>query len=274
MSIAACPVPTPVVAPSADPGIIVLKFGGTSLGGARRVRRAAERVRLLRNAGHAVVVVVSAAGDTTDRILERVASVAGPDDGGAALWRERDRALATGEDLSAAVLAAALLTVGVRAVSLRGGEAGIVATGDHGAGSPTLLHGARLRAILASGVVPVIAGFQAEREDGETVTLGRGGSDLSAVFLAGELGAAECQIVTDVDGVYTADPRLDPSATRYQALSHSGLLALTSAGAVVVHAEAARRAAVSRIALRIFHHRAPFHRPDGTVVSTATGSYQ
>lgn len=271
MPTATCPSPPPDALPAATPGTLVLKFGGTSLASAGRVRRAAERVRRLHQAGHPVVVVVSAAGHTTDLILYRTTAVFGEPNGHDALGRERDRALATGEDLSAALLAGALLALGVEATSLRGGEAGIVATGEHGAGSPTVLNSSRLESLLAARRVPVVSGFQAQRPDGETVTLGRGGSDLSAVFLAVGLAAAECQIVTDVDGVHTADPRLDSSATRYETLSHGGLLALTTAGSEVVHPDAAQRAAAAGLSLRVYHHEAPFARPGGTVVTAEQG---
>jgi len=162
--------------------LIVIKFGGTSLGTASRVRRAARRVRAHVRAGDRVIAVVSAAGHTTDRILARLHAVDGE-----ARTREYDRALATGEDLSAALFAAALEAIGVRARSLRGGEAGIVAHGEHGAATLDTLDATPLRTLLAQDVVPVVAGFQAIRADGETVTIGRNGSDATAVFLAGKL---------------------------------------------------------------------------------------
>lgn len=219
---------------------IVLKFGGTSLGTPQRVRRAAKRVRRHVRAGSAVVVVVSAAGRRTDRILRWLHAV-GPE-GDPRTAREVDRALATGEDLSAATLAAALLALGVPAVSLRGGEAGLEAGGAFGAGRIERLDDTRLRALLRRGVVPVVSGFQARRPDGETVTLGRGGSDTTAVYLAGTLGADACHIVTDVDGVYDRDPRRDPGARRFSHLPHEALLSIVDAGAQVVHPAAARYA--------------------------------
>lgn len=248
---------------------VVIKFGGTSLATAARVCRAARRVRALNRGGRATVVVVSAAGQSTDHLLRRWQAVGGDAAaGGSAAAREQDRLLATGEDRSAALLAGALLAIGVPATSLRGGEAGICAAGAHGAGLPVTLHGARLRELLEAGVVPVVSGFQATRADGETVTLGRGGSDLSAVFLAVHLGASECQIVTDVAGVFTADPRRYPAAELLPALTHRALVDLTVGGAVVVHPGAAHRAAQTRLPLRVFHHRAPFRATGGTVVRT------
>lgn len=248
---------------------VVIKFGGTALATLPRVRRAARRVRALWRAGQRPVVVVSAAGQATDRLLaswQGLSAASSPRD---AAWdREADRLLATGEDRSAALLAGALLALGVPAVSLRGGEAGIRAAGGFGRGVPVTLHDQRLRALLDGRQVPVVAGFQGTRADGETVTLGRGGSDLSAVFLAIHLGARECQIVTDVAGVFTADPRADAAATLLPVLDHAGLLRLTRGGAVVVHAGAAERAARTRLRLRVFHHAAPIRAPGGTVVTS------
>jgi aspartate kinase len=249
--------------------ITVIKFGGTSLASAARIRRAALRVRALRRAGHRLLVVVSATGHTTDRLLRRLDAVGrGHADPRCDPSRERDRALATGEDLSAALLAASLLGLGVPALSLRGGEAGILAAGEFGAGRPVVLQAARLKALVAMDQVPVVAGFQGARADGETVTLGRGGSDVSAVFLAAALGAAECQIVTDVDGVYSADPRQDPAARRYHVLAHRELVRLAAAGAAVVHLDAAARAAQAGVRLRVLHFDAPLGGEEGTVVRT------
>ena len=135
------------------------------------------------------------------------------------------------------------------AVSLRGGEAGILAAGEFGAGVPVRLAPGPIAALLARGEIPVISGFQAVRDDGELVTLGRGGSDLTAVFLAAELGAVECSIVTDVDGVYTADPRQVPDAVRLDTMAHDELVRLTRAGAEVVHPGAAEVAARARLRL-------------------------
>lgn len=252
-----------------EPIPMVIKFGGTSLATTTRVRRAARRVRALRRAGYRPVVVVSAAGQATDHLLERWrAVVAGSDVVGGMSSRELDRLLATGEERSAALVAGALLAIGVPAVSLRGGEAGIRAAGAFGVGVPVTLHGERLREFLDAGRVPVVAGFQGARADGETVTLGRGGSDLSAVFLAIHLGAPECRIVTDVAGVFTADPRRDPTATLLPTLTHDQLVDLTSAGAVVVHPGAAERAAQTGLPLRVFHHAAPLRAPGGTIITS------
>jgi aspartate kinase len=205
---------------------LVLKFGGTSLGTPARIRRAAERVAALHRKGRDVVAVVSARGHTTDRILKDLERLGA--EKAAAARRETDRVLATGEDLSAGLLAATLNTLGVPAKSLR---------------------------------VPVVSGFQGERADHETVTLGRGGSDTSAVAIAAALGSALCDIVTDVDAVYDRDPRRDPSAKAFVELTHEELLDLTAAGSQVVHPEAARLAQRHEVPLRVYSYNAPVSGP-------------
>ena len=241
--------------PVAASPLVILKFGGTAVGTPARIRRAARRVREQARSGARVVVVVSATGNATDRIARWLQAVAPEDVEGAG--REFDRALATGEDLSAALLAAALLALGVPAVSVRGGEAGIEAGGPFGGGEIRRLSGDRLRSLLADGIVPVVSGFQAIRSDGETVTLGRGGSDTTAVYLAGALGASDCHIITDVDGVYDRDPRLDPTARHLSHLPYESLISLAEGGAQVVHPAAARHAATFGTPLHVYSFRAP-----------------
>jgi aspartate kinase len=238
---------------------LVVKFGGTSLGTPARIRRAAERVAALYRKGRDVVAVVSARGHTTDRILKDLGLLGA--ENAAAARRETDRVLATGEDLSAGLLAATLNGLGVPARSLRGGEAGIRADGDFGTGRISGVDPARLTELLAAGIVPVVSGFQGERTDRETVTLGRGGSDTSAVAIAAALGAAPCDIVTDVDAVYDRDPRLDPSARAISELTHEELLELTVSGAQVVHPEAARLAQRHQVPLRVYAYSAPVSGP-------------
>lgn len=254
----------------AGPGeLVVLKFGGTSVGNPRRIRRAAKRVRRHVRRGERIVVVVSAAGQSTDRILRWHRAVAPKAAAGSLVARELDRALATGEDLSAALLASALLALGIPALSLRGGEAGIEAVGPFGGGTIRRLSGRRLGELLDRGVVPVVSGFQAVLPDGETVTLGRGGSDTSAVFLAGALRAAICHIVTDVDAVYDRDPRLHADARRIDHISHDALVDLTEGGAQVVHPAAARFAETFGTPLRVYSYAASLSDPAGTLVTTA-----
>jgi len=252
--------------------VLVLKFGGTSVATPKRIRRAALRVRAQLRRGYSVAVVVSAAGHETDHLLARIGAVAGAEAAGSsdpAVRREVDRVLATGEDRSAGVLALALQALGIPALSMRGGEAGIMAVGDFGAGVIERVHTANVRRLMARGVVPVVSGFQGERLDGETVTLGRGGSDTSAVALAAALGAKECHIVTDVDAVYDRDPRLYPDAKPYETLDFAELIALTEAGAQVVHPRAARLAATHQLPLRVYDFRAPWSGGGTLITATA-----
>lgn len=259
---------------------VVLKFGGTSVASPARIRRAAARIRAHRRAGRSVVVVVSAAGHATDQLLawtrgverDGAAAPVAPDAtvGGA---REIDRALATGEDRAAALLALALWRLGVPARSLRGGEAGVRAAGDFGAGTVAEVERRRIDPLLDAGIVPVVSGFQGVREDGETLTLGRGGSDISAVALAAALGNVPCHIVTDVDAVYDRDPTHDPEARPFATLGYAELVALTESGAAVLHPAAARLAERHGVPLRVYHHRAPLAGA-GTRIGPRRGSSQ
>ena len=244
-------------------GVLAIKFGGTSLGTAARVRLAARRIRSLRSRGWLPVAVVSAAGSTTDRLLRQLEGVAGqrarharPAPTATSLAREMDRVLATGEDRSAALLAAALCALGVPATSVRAHEAILRAAGRHGRGRLTKLEPGAISGALGAGIVPVVTGFQGVRDDGQLVTLGRGSSDTTAVFVAVALGAAECHIVTDVDGVYDRDPRLTRSARRLDRLSLDALVDLCEGGAQVVHPEAARRARTAGTLIRVYHFAA------------------
>jgi aspartate kinase len=243
---------------------LVLKFGGTSLGTRARLQRAALRVRAHLEGGHAPVVVVSASGGTTDRILRRLARLSS---GPATLPpREVDRALATGEDLSGALLAAALGALGVPARSLRGGEAGVRVRGRFGGAEIEVVETAAITALIREGVVPVISGFQGIDGAGETLTLGRGGSDTSAIAIAAALGSAPCHIVTDVVAVHDADPRRVPDARPLLALEHDQLVRLTASGARVVHPRAAVIAARNGVPMRIYHHEARPGEEGGTTV--------
>lgn len=249
---------------------MVLKFGGTSVATPRRVRIAARRLAAHARRGRAVVAVVSAAAGGTDSILKRARRVTQGADSlsgerALAAGRELDRALATGEDRSAALLALALNALGVPARSLRGAEAGILADGEFGAGSIREVRSEYVRAFIESGIVPVVAGFQASLDDGETVTLGRGASDATAVALAAALGA-ECHIVTDVPAVYDRDPNVEESARALRRLDHAQLTALAISGARVVQAEAARIAERAGVPLRIYAWDAPVSGRGGTVV--------
>src|SRR5688500_9686582 len=191
--------------------LIVQKFGGSSLADADRIRRVARRIARERAAGAQLVVVVSAMGDTTDQLLGLAGAVTEePDE------RELDMLLATGEHQSATLVSMALHALGVPAISLTGAQAGISTDGRYGKARIANVEPQRVRDELAGGKVVIVAGFQgvnaSAAEQLETTTLGRGGSDTTAVALAARLGATRCQIFTDVRGIYTADPRLVPSA--------------------------------------------------------------
>ena len=250
--------------PRTDDPLIVVKFGGAALGTLARVRAAALRVRELRAAGYRVAVIASARGNTTDRLLRDVGGVAGSPDG--LSGREVDKALATGEALATALLASALIAAGVPAASVCAASAVLLADGPFGAGVLRELRPGRVAQLLARGEVPVVPGFQGVRDDGELVTLGRGSSDVTAVFLAAALGAQECHLVKDVDGIYAQDPLVVPDAFRFDDLSFDGLVTLTAGGAKVVHSEAALRARSDAVPLRVYRHDAPVARPRGTRV--------
>lgn len=243
---------------------LVVKFGGSALATPERVRLAARRVRALERSGRRPVAVASAMGRTTDRILERIRRVA-PGDGPGAAPREADRALATGEEEASALLALALAGVGLRAVSLRGGEAGLRAEGPHGDGTLVVVDTTAVRTHLADEVVPVVCGFQASGPDGETVTLGRDSSDLSAVALAAALGA-ECHLVTDVEGVHRRDPSSGDAGAPLSRLSHEELVRLADEGAEVVHPAAARLARDRGVTLEVYSFRRSWLGEDGTRV--------
>ncbi|HWA40842.1 MAG TPA: hypothetical protein VG712_04470 [Gemmatimonadales bacterium] len=236
--------------------LLVVKFGGAALGTPGRIRRAARRVTTLRAKGHDLVIVASALGHATDRLLAQFDKAIGHQPSAISL-RERDRLLATGEDHAASLLAATITSFGRAARSLRGGEAGLLATGEFGAGVLQDLALSPLLDLLRAQVVPVVSGFQAIRlTDGETLTLGRGTSDLTAVFLAAKLGAAECHLVKDVDGVYDVDPNRFAEARRHDRLSYEALERI-AAEAEIVHPGAAALARERGVHLRIYGYKAP-----------------
>jgi len=232
--------------------LLVLKFGGHALATPARIRIAARRIAAWRKRGVSIVAVASAPAGLTDRLLGTAAHHTSTRS-----HRELDRLLATGEDRSAALLALALEALDVPSRSLRGTEAGLIAAGEFGAGQVTAVDTASLRDLLDQGVVPIVSGFQAARADGECVTLGRGGSDLTAVVLAAALGAAECHLIKDVNGIHTRDPRQAVDATPIRSLSHDQLLLLARSGARVVHAGAAAHARSAALELRVYSYRAP-----------------
>ncbi len=208
--------------------LIVQKYGGSSVASLDRIRSAARRAVALARQGVQVVLVVSAQGDTTDELIAAAADLAPSP-------REMDAYVSTGEQLSAGLMAMAIQAQGYPAVSLTGWQAGIRTDGVHGNARIMALEGDRLRRELAAGRIAVVAGFQGLGPDGDVTTLGRGGSDTTAVALAAFLNADACQIFTDVDGVYDRDPRRFPDARRFDRISYDRMLALIREGAQVLH---------------------------------------
>lgn len=209
---------------------IVQKYGGTSLGDEGKIRLAARRMTGLARQGAQVVAVVSAQGQLTDELIEKAARV---NRRGAA--REMDAYLAAGEQMSAALMAMAIGALGYPAVSLTGWQAGIRTDSVHGNGRILEIDTARILAELEKGRIVVVAGFQGVSPDNDITTLGRGGSDTTAVALAAALGADRCQIYTDVDGIYDRDPRRYPDATRFGRIGYERMLSMARSGAQVLH---------------------------------------
>ena len=210
--------------------LIVQKYGGSSLSQVSRIQTAARRVTRLAQQGAQVVVVVSAQGDTTDDLISAATAI---NPRGSA--REMDAYLSAGEQLSAALVAMAIGTLGFPAISLAGWQAGLLTDGVHGNARILRLQNDRIQRELNEGKVVVVAGFQGIDPQGDITTLGRGGSDTTAVALAALLKADLCQIFTDVDGVYDRDPRRFPGATRFGRLSYEKMLGLIENGAQVLH---------------------------------------
>lgn len=226
--------------------IIVQKFGGTSVADTDKIKNVARAVIREKNLGNDVVVVVSAMGHTTD-ILTKLAKEISPNPSS----REMDMLLSTGEGVSIALLAMALQAQGCNAVSMNAMQVGIFTEKVHSNARILDIKTERIQEHLSKGEVVVIAGFQGITEDFEITTLGRGGSDTSAVALAGALGAKRCDIYTDVEGVYTTDPRIVPYATRLDQISYEEMLELARVGANVLHPRAVETAKHNNIPLRV-----------------------
>lgn len=213
--------------------IVIQKYGGTSVSSIARMHAVAERVQRAKQAGHEVVVVASAMAGETDRLLQLAQEVAVTPD-----KRELDMLLATGEMVSISLLAMVLQEAGCEAASFTGTQGGIITNAAHTRARIKQISAARLRKALATGIVPVVAGFQGASESQDFTTLGRGGSDLTAVALAAALHADVCEIYTDVDGVYSADPNIVPEARRLERISYDEMLELARLGAKVLQARA------------------------------------
>lgn len=238
--------------------LIVQKFGGSSVADAECINRAAGRILEARSVGADVVVVVSAAGNTTDDLeaLAHELSASPPP-------REMDALLATGEQQSAALMAIALDAMGIPAMSFTGWQSGIMTLGPHQRAHISSIHPARIRMALKDGYVAVISGFQGVSDPGDITTLGRGGSDTTAVALAAVLGAERCEIFTDVDGICTADPRLVPKAKLLRTIDLRDMLLLARSGSQVLHSPCVELAMEHAIEIRLL---SSFTHSSGTAV--------
>src|SRR5262245_56762687 len=239
--------------------LLVQKYGGTSVGSPERIQNVAERIVRTRRGGADLVVVVSAMGDTTDDLVDLARQVSGRSHP-----REMDMLLTAGERISMALVSMAVNDRGQEAVSFTGSQSGIVTDASHTRAKILEVKADRIRAELERGRVVIVAGFQGVSREREVTTLGRGGSDTTAVALAAALEAEACEIYTDVDGVYTADPRIVPGARKLPALSYDEMLELASLGAKVLHnrsVEIARRFGVPIVV------RSSFNANEGTRVS-------
>jgi aspartate kinase len=243
--------------------LVVQKFGGSSLADADRIRRVARRIARERANGSELVVVVSAMGDATDELLALAAAVTDdPDE------RELDMLLATGEHQSATLVSMALHALGIKAISLTGSQAGITTDGKYGQARIAAIEPKRVRDELSDGKVVIVAGFQglsaSKADQHETTTLGRGGSDTTAVALAARLNATRCQIFTDVRGIYTADPRIVPQARQLKIIGYEEMLELAHQGAQVMQTRAVELGWVNNVAIEVL---SSFEDAPGTLIT-------
>ncbi len=240
--------------------LMVQKYGGTSVGDVERIHRVADQVERARRAGHEVVVVLSAMGGETDRLLRLAHEVTtSPDE------RELDMLLSTGERVTIALFAMELRGRGVNARSFTGRQVGIVTDGAHTRARIAKVAAERIKQALAEGITPIVAGFQGINEASDVTTLGRGGSDLTAVALAAALQADRCTIFTDVDGIYTADPNIVPLARQLSKVSYEEMLELASLGVKVLQTRSVQFAAKFGVPVEV---KSSFREGPGTLVTT------
>jgi aspartate kinase len=240
-------------------GLVVQKYGGSSVADAERIRRVAERIVATKKAGNDVVVIVSAMGDTTDELIDLAKQIVPAPEG-----REFDMLLTAGERISMALLAMAINSLGFKAESFTGSQAGVLTTSVHGKARIVNVTPGRVQSSVAEGNIAIVAGFQGfSKETMNITTLGRGGSDTTAVAIAAAVQADVCEIYTDVDGVYTADPRIVSNARRLDHVTYEEMLELAACGAKILHlrsVEYARRYGVP------IHVRSSFAAKPGTTV--------
>ncbi|MFW9627625.1 MAG: aspartate kinase [Sulfurospirillum sp.] len=239
--------------------LIVQKYGGTSVGNVERIDAVAQRVIESKKEGHDLVVVVSAMSGETNKLLDFAGFYSSTPN-----QREVDVLLSAGERVTSALLAIALEAKGYEAVSMSGRKAGIVTDDVHTKARIEHIDTAAMKAALKTGKIIVVAGFQGVTENGEVTTLGRGGSDLSAVAIAGALEADLCEIYTDVDGVYTTDPRIEPKAKKLDKISYDEMLELASLGAKVLQSRSVEMAKKSNVNLVT---RSSFNHNEGTLIT-------
>ena len=240
-------------------GLIVQKYGGSSVADAESMKRVASRIVATKKAGHQVVVVVSAMGDTTDELIDLANQITPIPEG-----RELDMLLTAGERISMALLAMAIKNLGHEALSFTGSQAGVITTSTHGRARIIDVTPSRIREAIDGGAIAIVAGFQGISQDTKDVTtLGRGGSDTTAVALAAALEADVCEIYTDVDGVFSADPRVVSNAKKLKTVTYEEMLELAAAGAKVLHLRCVEYA--RRFDLPI-HVRSSFSSHEGTWV--------
>lgn len=245
---------------------VVMKFGGSSVKNTERLKRAAQRIADARKKGNRVVVVVSAPGDMTDDLIAKAQEITSDPDG-----REMDMLLATGEQVSIALLCMAIKELGVGAISMTGPQAGIKADSVHTKARITSIRPTKLSKELRAGKVVVVAGFQGLNPQDDIATLGRGGSDLTAVALAAALKSDVCEIYTDVMGVYTTDPRIVPDAQKIEQISYDEMLELAGSGSQVMQArsiEVAKKFGVN------IHVKSSLENKPGTMITTSRPSME
>lgn len=242
--------------------LVVQKYGGTSVGSPERIRRVAARILETQQAGNRVVAVVSAMSGVTDNLIKLAKEVSrNPTE------REMDVLLATGEQTTIALTAMAINDLGGRAVSLTGAQAGIVTDGIHTRAKIANISPSEIRRLLAEGFIVIVAGFQGQTRSGAITTLGRGGSDLTAIAIAAALRADACHIYTDVDGVFTCDPRIVPNARKLDIISYDELMEMASTGSKVMQLRSVEFAKKFRVPFEV---RSSFHSNPGTLVTEET----
>jgi aspartate kinase len=243
-------------------GLIVQKYGGTSVGTPERIRNVAQRVLATQREGSRVVAVISAMAGVTDNLL-KLASEMSPDPD----KRELDLLLATGERAASALVTMAINALGGKAISLTGAEAGILTDAAHTRARIANISSKQIQELLADDYIVVVAGFQGQTAEGETTTLGRGGTDLSAIALAGALNADACQIFTDVDGVFTCDPRVVGDAKKVDEIAYDELLEMAGSGAKVMQSRAVEFAKKFGVEFEV---RSSFNQNVGTIAKEET----